>query len=561
MKAVDQVNTKKKYEPILPGPKEWPVVQLSKNRSAFIDEVVNETIVKLRENAGSLEDLIEDLELTLHKEKLRIKQSHWEVDPEDDDKFWGQVKSKLVNLRQNDNAEEEVHSLLHSIASRYVDEIAGNFKSSSYRVARRIITSGFNRLLNASQVKGFSSLWSTELSLQDKIQITGEAEHLRKLAKIGTVVVVPTHFSNLDSILIGWIIHVLGLPPFIYGAGLNLFNIDILAYFMNSLGAYKVDRRKKNNVYLESLKSYSSLALQKGCHSLFFPGGTRSRSGRIETRLKLGLLSTALEAQRINFENSDDESDKIFIVPMVINYHFVLEAPSLINEYLKAKGQERYYVENDEFSTSYKMLKFLFKFFTKGSEMSVSIGRGMDLFGNYVDDEGRSKDSHGRKINTRDYFMSDGKITKNIQREQEYTRRLSQVIVDEYHKVNRVFASQLVAFTAFEMIKKQYPKLDLYNLLRLSEEDIIISYQAFSDTFERLRNRVFELYDQDKLQVAPHMVGDLDEVINRGLANVGMYHSKHALLKGGQGNIITQDLNILYFYHNRLHGYGLEASV
>src|SRR5204863_9543615 len=59
-------------------------------------------------------------------------------------------------------------------------------------------------------------------------------------------ILVPTHFSNLDSILIGWIIHAMGLPAFIYGAGLNLFNIKIFAYFMNSLGAYKVDRRKKD---------------------------------------------------------------------------------------------------------------------------------------------------------------------------------------------------------------------------------------------------------------------------------------------------------------------------
>ena len=109
---------------------------------------------------------------------------------------------------------------------------------------------------------------------------------------------VPTHFSNLDSVLIAWVIYELGLPPFIYGAGLNLFNIGIFAYFMNSVGAYKVDRRKKNAVYLETLKTYSTLSIQKGCHSLFFPGGTRSRSGKIENVLKMGLLGTAIEAQR-----------------------------------------------------------------------------------------------------------------------------------------------------------------------------------------------------------------------------------------------------------------------
>src|SRR5690606_12617440 len=300
--------------------------------------------------------------------------------------------------------DKQIQEIVREIVTRYAYQIAGNFRPSSYRLARTIITFGFARLLNAARVKGFRSLWSKQFTLQDKINITGETEHIRSLARKGTVVMVPTHFSNLDSILIGWVIHTLGLPPFVYGAGLNLFNIEVLAYFMNSLGAYKVDRRKKNLLYMETLKTYSSLALKKGCHSLFFPGGTRSRSGKIEKRLKLGLLGTAMEAQRLNFqEKGTEENNKIFIVPVVINYHFVLEAPSLINEYLALKGQERYYVENDEFSNSYKILAFLVKFFTKGSDISVSIGKGMDIVGNYVDDEGRSIDKQGRFINSMDY--------------------------------------------------------------------------------------------------------------------------------------------------------------
>jgi len=80
-----------------------------------------------------------------------------------------------------------------------------------------------------------------------------------------------------------------------------------------------VDRRKKNMMYLETLKTYSKEAIQFGCHSLFFPGGTRSRSGIIESKLKLGLLSTAIEAQRANFQNGiTDVSGKIFIVPVTI---------------------------------------------------------------------------------------------------------------------------------------------------------------------------------------------------------------------------------------------------
>lgn len=374
---------------------------------------------------------------------------------------------------------------------------------------------------------------------------------------------VPTHFSNLDSILIGWVISALGLPAFIYGAGLNLFNIKIFAYFMESLGAYKVDRRKKNLLYLETLKSYSSLAIQKGCHSLFFPGGTRSRSGQLEKRLKLGLLSTAIEAQRVNYQKGKrDGLHKIFIVPVTLNYNFVLEAPSLIRDYLKLKGQERYYVENDEFSTSYKISAFLLKFFTKGSDISVSIGRGLDVLGNYVDEAGNSYDKTGRQIDTQEYFTKDGRIiSHDQQREDEYTRMLSDRVVEEYHRINKVFASHLVAFTAFEILQKKYRKLDLYNLLRIPDEDQVIPYEEFREVFDRILARVYEMYNKGEVSVSPYLTGDPDKIINHGLANVGMYHAKRPLIKNKKGDITTQDLNLLFYYHNRLVGYNLESYV
>ena len=45
--------------------------------------------------------------------------------------------------------------------------------------------------------------------------------------------------------------------------------------------------------------------------SLFFPGGTRSRSGGIEKHLKLGLLGTALDAQYMNYLQHGDVAKKI----------------------------------------------------------------------------------------------------------------------------------------------------------------------------------------------------------------------------------------------------------
>lgn len=552
-------SNKHTYPPILPDRDTWPVVRLSNNRKAFISSVVKETLNKLLPNGVNNHKLVEELEMTLYLESNRIRRNPWKVDPEDEQEFWKEIKSQLLDLNQADpeTSNKVVSKMTEVIVTRYAEEIAGNFKQSSYRMARALITFGFARLLNAARIKGPRALFSGQLDLPDKIKVNGEIEQLRALGKLGTVVMVPTHFSNLDSALIGWVIQYLGLPAFIYGAGLNLFNIGIFAYFMNSLGAYKVDRRKKNMLYLETLKTYSTEALKYGCHSLFFPGGTRSRSGRIEDHLKLGLLSTAIEAQRSNYLNTRGKATKIFVVPVVLNYHFVLEAPILIHQFLERQGQERYYVESDEFTNSYKILKFLIKFFTKGSDISVTIGRAMDPIGNYVDAEGNSLDSRNQPVSTEDYFKSFGELTKDGQRDMEYTNMLATRIVEEFHRSNRVFSSHLVAFAGFKMLRKKYAKLDLFNFLRISPDEMSLDYNEFLEQIDQLRNRIFDLKKQGKLQTASHLEGPIETVVAHGLDNVGLYHAKRPLIHDKSGKIVSQDLYTLYYYHNRMHGYDL----
>lgn len=551
------------YKPILEGIPDWPVYQLSKNRKEFLEEVTQKAIEQIRLVRPSRKQLQDELETTVFREQNRIKRNRWRVDPKDDAKFWARIKNELIELSNKgpEEAGKREEELLYEIVHRYAKEISGTFKPRSYKFAREVIKFWFRRLLNGARVKKFGAIFRSQYTLQDKIHIVGKVKMLRRLAKKGTVVMVPTHFSNLDSILIGWVIHSLGLPAFIYGAGLNLFNISIFSYFMNSLGAYKVDRRKKNLPYLETLKMYSNLAIQKGAHSLFFPGGTRSRSGLIEKQLKLGLLSTAIEAQRNLYLGSDaPDTRKIFVVPVTLNYHFVLEAPDLIEDYLQVKGQDRYFAEDDNYG-SFQLIKFMFKFFTKGSNISVSIGPGLDVMGNYVDDEGNSLDAAGRVINTREYFMTNGEVTVDKQRENEYTRMLASRIVSEYHRINRVFASHVVAFVAFEMWLRRYPKLDLFGFLRLPEEELEIPYDEFREVFKKVRKEIYRLKEKGRVHHATHLKGDVDLVIRRGLENVGIFHLKRPLLRNKKGNIVTQDLNVLYYYHNRLVGYDLEKSI
>jgi glycerol-3-phosphate O-acyltransferase len=568
MEIEEKKNKNIGYKPILEGIPDWPVYQLSKNRKDFLEEVTTRAIERIRKLRPSRKQLLDELEATVYREQNRLKRNRWRVDPADESRFFSTLKNELLELstKPAEETSGKEDELLHRLVHRYASEIAGNFKPSQYKFARAATQFWFARLLNGARVKKFGGFFRSRYTLRDKIHIVGKVKMLRSLTKLGTVVMVPTHFSNLDSILIGWVINAVGLPAFIYGAGLNLFNIKIFAYFMNSLGAYKVDRRKKNLPYLETLKMYSTVALQKGAHSLFFPGGTRSRSGMIEKQLKLGLLSTAVEAQRNLYrENSHDTNGshpgkKIFLVPVTLNYHFVLEAPDLIEDYLQVKGQDRYFPEQDNYG-SFQLIRFMFKFFTKGSNISVSIGPGLDVMGNYVDETGNSLDHQGRIINCEDYFRTNGQITEDQQRENEYTRMLSQRIVKEYHRINRVFASHLVAFVAFQIWQKKYSKLDLFSFLRLPEDELEIDYEQFKAVFKKVRKEIYRMKDEGKINHASHLKGDADIVIQRGLDNVGILHILRPLARNKAGNIITHELPLLYYYHNRLMGYDLEKLI
>jgi glycerol-3-phosphate O-acyltransferase len=553
------------YDPILPDSSTWPIVQLTNHRDEFLKELVELSIQNIKETLGNNpSNLKDELARTLYTERIRLTQTPWKADAPDEKEFWSQVKKHMVRINaghENPNAFGH-EDLIRRIVTRYAEEIAGVFDVKAYDFAKGFTTFMFSRLLNASQGKGFSRFWDSRHNLHDKIHLIGEIDHIRELAKQGTVIVVPTHFSNLDSMLIGWAIQSIGLPPVLYGAGLNLFGIKIMAWFMNRLGAYKVDRRKKNTLYLETLKMYSELSLRKGCNGLFFPGGTRSRSGMLEKRLKLGLLGTALQAQRMNFVDDGEDAKKIFVVPVTINYNFVLEAQSLIDQHLKISGQEQYYVENDDFSTSSKMLRFIYKFFTASSEIAVRFGTPMDLFGNRVDEEGRSFDPHGHEVDIKKYFYSNGEITKDLQRDAEYTRMLGERIVERYHCEAVVFCSQILAFAAFRIFKARYNRMDLYGLMRLPSEDLTIRPKQLMDSVDKIVERLREMHASGEIQLEKEILeGSLSNIVKKGIANLGIYHAKLPLMFNAEGDFQSQDIKLLYFYHNRLEGYGLHKVI
>ena len=547
------------YPPILPDISDWPIFKLSENRKTFTEELEQFTLDKMEHfHKENLTDLIAE---TIYLEKIRIKEEPWKVDPPNERQFWSRIKKRLVKYSvdkdETISAQNNTY-LLKQIIHRYALEIVGTFKINTFLFARKFLTWFFNQLLQAS-------FWKIRLTggkkrLVQKLIVKGDIDHVRSLAQKGTLIIVPTHFSNLDSILIGYVLDaVTGLPAFSYGAGLNLYNTGYTAYFMNRLGAYRVDRRKKNKIYLETLKSMSSLSIQRGTNSIFFPGGTRSRSGAIENKLKMGLLGTVVEAQRAMIQRN--ENTKIYIVPLILSYHFVLDGQSLIDQYLKQQGKSRYFKEGKDYSGLSGIIRFIWKILSEGNEITLSFGKAMDVIGNPVDQEGNSKDKYGNTINMADYFVSEGKVNTDIQRETEYTGLLAENIIKRFHSDNIVLSSHLLAFAAFEILCNENPKLDLFGILRLPTDDYIFDYNILSATVNQLQKTLVIFAENEKLILSPEINSSVDELISDGIKHLGTFHIKKPLKTNKIGKIISENFYLLYFYHNRLTGYGLEKWI
>ncbi len=560
----DSVDSDALYDPVLPDIREWPIYKLSRKRRQLMESVGLEVVgslLSVKNKNGALPEMIAS---AYQQEKQRIRENPWKADPADEEEFWRKVKR---NLQRNSDphiqpeiSREANAAILEDIVKRYTSEIAGNFRVRTFRFAKRATNFGFTRLLSAATEGFMRGFWNPRRKLREKIIVTGELETIRSLSTKGVLLLLPTHFSNLDSVVLGWAIEAVGLPAVTYGAGINLFSHPVLAYFMNRLGGYKVDRRKKNEIYLSTLKTYATQTLVNGCHMLFFPGGTRSRSGGIEKNLKLGLLSTAIEAQRRLLEGNDEKPAKIYVVPVAVSYHVVLEGKNLIDSHLQSTDKERAVLLKDDFSSLWKNIRFIWKFLKSGSEMTIRFGSPLDLFGNFADANGNSLDRQGKPVDIRDYFLNGGVISKDSQRDAVFTENLGEIILDRYYKENIVFSSHVVAFTGFESFRTRYKHSELFEFLRMPEDEMEISQTEFEKAVAFVIEQLITLRSQGRLRLAPHLDTSIAEIIRHGISNLGIYHVRQPLSISKDGVITTKNLRLLYYYRNRLDGYGIQAT-
>lgn len=532
-------------------PANAPLHQISLHRSQVIRDALLEASSEsqLNLNALSTNDLEDLVTEALYFESHRLETK---ADPVRDEIDLHKLTEFSQTLKNRNNlqlpAQAIFKSLCHEMMEYHLEEIAGHFDPKTYALATRLVPRGFWWLLKATSLRNFQELFVGQVNLRRNLLIQGQTQEFQSLAQKGTVILVPTHFSNLDSVLMGWSIFALGLPPFAYGAGLNLFSNPFLGYFMNRLGAYKVDRRKKHKLYREALLAYSTVIIANGCHSLFFPGGGRARSGGLERNLKLGLLSTALSAYIKN------PTRKIYLIPCVISYHFVLEASSLIHEHLQNAGGSRYVHRfRDESYDPKKLFKYFMKFFRQSGKIYLNFGQAMDPFGHYVDPNGRSYSDAGREIDPLGLIKSRGQIIANPKRDREYVHHLAERITERFTKDNVVLSSHFMAWAYFTYLRKKFEDYDLFRLLQLPLEMSHTSLTKFFKFAEPLLAAVHKGHENGAFLLEPALRStDLRAILDSALRNIGVYHNNKplALLQGE--TLQTEDWNLLYYYSNRM---------
>ena len=476
-------------------------------------------------------DLQRHLEETLYFERLRLERAKSETT--DIQRADALSKALVRGIRA-----DQMDASLAMVAA-WTDEIHGKFSPRVYRMATRVGPKALTALLTARP----SRLRGPKLDISRRLVVRGQVAHVRDLIREGTVILAPTHVSNLDSPLIGLSLFLSDLPPFVYGAGLNLFSNPLLGWWLRRLGAYTVDRTKRAPLYKDTLKDYSLHCLTHGFHSLFFPGGTRSRSGALETNLRKGLLGTGITALQYNLQNHP-RPNPIYIVPMTLSFQLVLEAPTLIDDHLAEAGKQRYIIDDDEFSQPSEVAGFARRIFELDSSVVVHFGQPLDCFGFPV-----SPDPAERKQQRahRKGFITDphGKIQRDTQRDRMYTNELAKAIVGEYPKGVTVMSTHLAAWAAWRQLCQRFSYDDPFRLVRTAPGQRRI---ARSKLLAEIDNGVERVR---RLNLHHTLAASSESILEEALDRFNRYHKTRALRALGS-DICVEDPRLCLYYRNRL---------
>lgn len=150
-------------------------------------------------------------------------------------------------------------------------------------------------------------------------------ERVREAARKGPIILLPSHKSHVDYLVLSYVLVDHAVSPPLIAAGDNL-SFWPLGWFLRRSGAFFIRRSfKGRKLYAALVDAYLRKVLVEGFHLEFFMEGGRSRTGKLLPP-KLGLLSMVVDAGlRLR-------SQPVSFVPVSIGYERVIEQKAYAKE-------------------------------------------------------------------------------------------------------------------------------------------------------------------------------------------------------------------------------------
>ena len=189
------------------------------------------------------------------------------------------------------------------------------------------IVPGFNVLAYYHFGLGFTR---SVLNLFYKVSVDyADQQAIARLPRGAVVVYLINHRSNADYVLVGYALSGRVAISYAVGEWARIFPLDRV---FKAFGSYFIRRRYREPLYHTILERYVQLISRNGVTQGIFPEGGLSRDGRLRPA-KIGLLDYILGIAR-----EERYRDRMFIVPVAVNYDRVLEDRSLLRELQSREG-------------------------------------------------------------------------------------------------------------------------------------------------------------------------------------------------------------------------------
>ncbi len=189
------------------------------------------------------------------------------------------------------------------------------------------IVPAFN-LLMYYQFGYAASKASLELFYKTSVKVR-DPQAFERLPRESIVIYLMNHRSNADYVLAGYALA--GQVAISYAVG-EWARVFPLEYLFKSFGSYFIRRRYREPLYHTVLERYVQLITRNGVTQGLFPEGGLSRDGHLRAA-KIGLLDYMLGVAR-----EPGFAERMYVVPVAINYDRVLEDRSLLRELRATAG-------------------------------------------------------------------------------------------------------------------------------------------------------------------------------------------------------------------------------